>query len=39
MRWIVAAAVAFLVFALAAAAGEIEGSKLIGVWELTKVEG
>jgi hypothetical protein len=39
MRCIVAVAVAFLVLALTAAAGEIEGRKLIGAWELTKVEG
>src|SRR5262245_58316168 len=39
MRSIVTTAVALLAFGFAAVAGEIEGSKLIGVWELTKVEG
>jgi uncharacterized protein (TIGR03066 family) len=39
MRSIVAVGVAFLALGLTAVAGSIEGSKLIGVWELTKVEG
>jgi uncharacterized protein (TIGR03066 family) len=34
-----AAGLAVLALALTAVAGPIEGSKLIGVWELTKVEG
>jgi uncharacterized protein (TIGR03066 family) len=39
MRPIVAVGVAVLAPGLTAMAGSIEGSKLIGVWELTKVEG
>src|SRR5262245_19289122 len=39
MRSIVAAGVAFLALGLAAGAGPIAANKLIGAWELTKVEG
>jgi uncharacterized protein (TIGR03066 family) len=39
MRSIVAVGVAFLALDLVAVAGEIEGKKLIGVWELSKAEG
>ncbi len=39
MRWVAGLTVAFLALPVAARAGEIEAGKLIGVWELTKVEG
>jgi uncharacterized protein (TIGR03066 family) len=39
MRSIVAVGVAVLALEMTAVAGPIEASKLIGVWELTKVEG
>jgi uncharacterized protein (TIGR03066 family) len=39
MRCVVALAVACVAFELTAAGGSVEGGKLIGVWELTKVEG
>src|SRR5437867_2432053 len=39
MGSIPAVMVAFLAFGLPAADGEIDGGKLIGAWELTKVEG
>src|SRR5215472_13809516 len=39
MRSIVAAGVAFLALGLTAVAESVKGSKLIGVWELTKVQG
>src|SRR5947209_4387738 len=39
MRSLAVVVVAFLVFGSPAMAGEVEGRKLIGAWELTKVEG
>jgi uncharacterized protein (TIGR03066 family) len=39
MRSLVGVTVALLALALTTLAGEIEGEKLIGAWELTKVEG
>jgi uncharacterized protein (TIGR03066 family) len=39
MRPLAVVVVAFLSFGLVAVAGEVEAGKLIGAWELTKVEG
>jgi uncharacterized protein (TIGR03066 family) len=39
MRSVVVAGVTFLAVGLTAAAGPVEAGKLLGAWELTKVEG